>query len=121
MLGSQVVGVVTRVPLLDANDRPVLSELMIPQTTERVVAVPGCLFEEQDMSAEAAEQGVSTTTVRRVAWCLMPVSSVTVTIPSTAALRWRCEDWEMRGPARVEVDLNGQPDHVFCLVSREVG
>lgn len=108
-LGGQTVGIVSDVATGE------VSEIGVVQTVERVVDQPGCLFEIQDVSVGAAETDSDTVTTHAVAWCLMPVTEASRAINSRMRLRYGGRDWQMRGDGRIEHDLDGLEDHVFCL------
>ena len=123
-LGGQTVTVIRKVPKLDTNGQPVISEIGVPQTVEDAVDQPGCMFELQDLSVGsvgAAEVDTDTVTTHSVAWCLMPVTDVSRAIDSTMALRYGGKVYQMRGDGRVEYDLDGVADHVFCLAEGQAG
>lgn len=122
--GRQTVGVVVNSPVLDAGGDLVYSEIMGALTSETVHQVDGCLFEIQDSSPSAAESQSDTTTTNATAWCLMPATPLTMGITSQMAIRYPLSgghDYQMRGDARIEYDLDGIPDHVFCLCERQEG
>lgn len=115
--GRQDVVVVRTVPAVDDDGNPIYSEIMGVQTVEHIDTVTGCLFEIQDET----EIQAATTTVSTRAWCVMPVTAVTRTIDSTMVLRYGGRDWQMRGDARIEVDLDGFEDHVLCICEAQKG
>lgn len=136
-IGSQRVGIVRQVPVLDDDDQPVLTDLREPETTTSVVWVDGASFElENQASPAASEQQTATeTTTRETAWAFLPVvggavplidgTTVLVTaITSHAAIRYPYpsgRDYQMRGDAQLMEDIDGVENHVFCLAERQTG
>lgn len=132
-LGGQRVGIVRDVPVLDGSGQPVLDEFMVPQTTELTVWVDNCLFETE---STAEDSTAITTTTREQAWCFMPVAGGQVPavddaeepapiavddFTSVTRVTERGRDFQMIGPAVLEIDLDGREDHVFCLCERRLG
>jgi hypothetical protein len=132
-IGRQTVGIVT-------ETATVTSEFMEPtEPTESVAWVHNCLFEVQESArAKTAEdQRGGTVITNTTAWVFMPVAAegvipaldddgnlITVdpaTIVSSKSLRYGGNDYEMRGQAVLEIDINGKPDHVFCLCEEQRG
>ena len=120
-IGHQRVGIVTDVPVLDGGGNPVVDEAMVPETTDAVVWVDGCLFEVQVLGVAQIEQQDVTTTTNEIAWCHMPVTADTRAITSAMRLRHVNLTYEMRGDAVVEVDIRGRDHHVFALCERQTG
>src|SRR5206468_1383615 len=76
-LGGQTVGIVTRVPTLDIDNKPVVSEFMEPQdAAPAVVWVYNCLFETQESARPktAEDQRGGTVVTNMTAWVFMPVT-----------------------------------------------
>ena len=136
-IGHQRVGIVTVVPVLDVDGNPVYDEAMVPETTDAVVWVDGCLFEIQTMPTGVGqfEQQDVTTTTSETAFCFMPsVDGNVATVDDddepgvmaftaiTSALRLRDfatgRDYAMRGDAVFEV---GKLPHVFARCERQTG
>jgi hypothetical protein len=135
-IGRQTVGIVTETPTA-------VSEFMEPtEPTESVAWVRNCLFEVQESSRPktAEDERHETVVTNETAWVFMPanadglipafdaatdgnplspVDSVTVT--SSKVLRYAGRDYQMRGDAVLEIDINGHPDHVFALCERQQG
>jgi len=120
-IGNQRVGIVSVVPVLDVGGNPVVDEAMVPETTDAVVWVDGCLFEVQVLGVAQIEQQDVTTTTNEIAWCHMPVTADTRAITSAMRLRHVNLTYEMRGDAVVEVDIRGRDHHVFALCERQTG
>jgi hypothetical protein len=104
--------------------------------------VRDCLFEVQESSRPKTaedERGGTTVVTNETAWvfmpangdglmpafdrdgrqCAGPIDSVTVT--SSKVIRYAGHDYQMRGEAVLEIDINGRPDHVFALCERQLG
>jgi hypothetical protein len=132
-LGRQTVGIVT-------ETATALSEFKEPITpTESVAWVHNCLFEVQESSRPrtAEDERGGTVVTNRTAWVFMPTTADGLvpafdddgnaiapvdpaTITSAKALRYD-RDYEMRGDAVLEMDINGKPDHVFALCEDQNG
>lgn len=136
--GSQRVGIVRQAPVLDGVGQPVLTDLYEPKTTDLVVWVDNASFElENQTSATTSEQQtVTETTTSNIAWVFLPVADGLVPavddsetaapvavddITSTAAIRYRNRDYQLRGDAQLMEDYDGVEDHVFCLCERQTG
>lgn len=134
-LGSDTVYLVSEGPVLDGNGNPVRGELGRPKTTESLVRVEGCVFELQvTVTPERFEQVDVTTTTSDIRWAFLPVVDGQVpgfdadgepvkVDPPTSSMRVRYEgrDWQIRGDAAVEVDLDGIENHVFVMCERQTG
>lgn len=136
--GSQRVGIVRTVAVLDADGRSVLTDMREPETTEVVVWVDGSSFELQNQTSPTAseQQSATETTTSNVAWAFLPVlnghvpalgdDDQPVLIPvdditSDVALRYRGADYAMRGDAQLMEDYDGLENHVFCLAEKQTG
>jgi hypothetical protein len=133
-IGSQRVGIVRQVPVLDGGGQPVLTSMRRPRTAESVVWVDGASLELQNAtSPTATEQQTSTeTTTSDKAWAFLPVANGVVplidgttlaadAITSAAAIRYRGRDYQLRGDAQLMEDIDGNEDHVFILAERQTG
>lgn len=129
-LGRQWVGIVKPTPVLDGSGHPIVSEFMEPQTAQTVTWKQNCCLEPKIMSPRLVEEQTGGTTVtREVGHAFLPVDSDTIAITSAMLLRDGGSgpipvdgaDYEMRGDALVEVDIRGNPDHVFCLIMAQKG
>lgn len=133
-IGRQTVGIVTEVPT-------VVTEFMEPaEPTESVAWVHNCLFEVQESARPktAEDQRGGTVVTYTTAWVFMPTTTAGLipafdgdgnaiasvdpsTIDSSKILRYSGVDYPMRGQAVLEIDINGKPDHVFCLCEDDRG
>lgn len=134
-IGRQTVGIVTET----ATGTSEFMEPIAPR--ESVTWVRNCLFEVQESARPrtAEDQRGGTVITNTTAWVFMPVSAAGLipafdseaggsataidpsTIVSSKSLRYMGSDYEMRGQAVIEVDINGKPDHVFCLCEEQRG
>jgi hypothetical protein len=130
-LGNQWVGIVKEVPVLDTHGNPVVSAYMEPETTQTVTWKPNCCLEPKILSPRLVEQETGGTTVtREVGHAFLPVDADTTAITSAMWLQdggggttpnLSGPTYEMRGEALVEVDIRGNPDHVYCLIMAQKG
>jgi hypothetical protein len=127
-IGNQTVGIVTQVPVLDSEGNPVVSELFEKQMTDAVIPKTGCLFEIQSPATTFVKQAENVTdttrSTKKVAWAFMPPDGDTMAITTLQKLRYPYpdgQDWDMRGDATVEYNLQGTADHVFCLCEYQEG
>jgi hypothetical protein len=138
-VGNQRVGVGLKVPVLDGNGDPVVSEYGEAEVTETVLWVEKSCFEIQTPT----EQQNLTVTTSEIAWAMLPIAGMTIpavddddgeapidflneitgkpTINSNAWLIHNGMRYEMRGDSVLEQDIHGRADHVFCVCEREEG
>lgn len=117
-IGNQTVGIVTQAPVLDDSGVPVVNEFFETQTSPEVIWKTGCVFEIQLPSMFASEferVTPSGATTKQIGMAFFPPDDDTTAIKSGDTLRYNNVDFQMRGDAVVEVDLQGAVDHVFCL------
>ncbi|OBK44708.1 hypothetical protein A5656_05605 [Mycobacterium gordonae] len=133
--GVDTLYLITDAPVLDGNGQPVRDELLKVETAESVVRVEGCVFELQiTVTPEAYEQVGVTTNTSDVRWAFLPVvdgqvpgfdvngDAVRVNPPaSDMRVRYQGRDWQIRGDAAIEVDLDGIEDHIFVMCERQTG
>lgn len=133
-IGTQRVGIVSDIPVLDGGGQPVVSEFMEPEMTETVAWVDGCAIEIP--VRKIGEQQGLTVTSSEFAWVFMPstegrvplvdvngnpAGSVIFTdITGDKRLREYAtgRDYVMRGDAVHNV---GKVPHVFCECERQQG
>lgn len=136
-IGSQRIGIVSDVPVLDAFGQPTYDEFLAPiyEDEPLVEWVDGCALEVQTMT----EQQGAVTTTSEVAVVLMPVAGRAVPlvdedgepagpkdfrdISSSVRLREHETGLEyvMRSDAVLQTNIRGRADHVECLCERERG
>jgi hypothetical protein len=133
-LGRQTVGIVTKTATT-------ISEFMEPGTPNESVAwVRDCLFEVQESARPktAEDERGGTVVTNENAWVFLPVNRNglmlawdadgnaltpidSATLTSAKVIRYGSNDYQMRGEAVLEIDINGRPDHVFALCERQLG
>lgn len=136
-IGTQRIGIVSDVPVLDGFGQPMHDEFLAPifEPDPLVEWVDGCALEVQTMTEQ---QGAATTTsemavvVMPVAGLLVPLvdedgepagSKAVAAISSSVRLREHATGLEyvMRGDAVLQTNIRGRSDHVECLCERERG
>lgn len=129
--GGQTVYLVDLVPVADGEGEPVLDEYLNPVTADRVLRVDGCLFET--LSTDEDQSTVTVTS--EVARVFLPVADGTIPVVGdagpvahpwtalTSRSRVRCNgrEYQMRGDAVLEVDIDGFEDHVLARCERQQG
>jgi hypothetical protein len=127
-------------PVLAANQR---DEFLKPKQSEQVLRVDGCLFEAQTPTRSSAEvRAEGGTITSEVRFAILPVvdnvipafttAGERITLPATALTsRWVIRygspvakvgrDYQMRGDAVLEEDIDGVASHVFAMCERENG
>lgn len=136
-VGGQRVGIVSQTAVLDGGGNPVVNELFEEQTTESVVWVDNCSFEqllEARPKTVEIEAGGTAITYENV-WVFLPVTAdgqvpavddsdqpvMVSSIKSGQHIRYGGVDYPIRGDGFVENDMRGRPSFMFCLCEYQQG
>ena len=127
--GAETLWIVDDVPVLDDAGQPVRDENLKPRWTESTAQVDGCSLQStRPTSPAGAEQETDTTTTSDVRLAFLPVTTATRAVTSRSRIREEAatlagggRDYEVRGNAVVQIDLDGFPSHVIVLCERQNG
>jgi len=89
-----------------------------PVYTDTEITVTGCSFQAGQPTEDT---GLITTVVSTTAKVYMPVTPDTTSLTSIDTIKYAGRTWQVRGPVITPTDLDGHPDHVWCIAQWQAG
>jgi len=105
VIGNDTITIVTRT----VTGR---GSLGVATYSETETAVAGCSFQAGQPTEDT---GLGTTVVSATAKVFMPVTPVTTGLSANDTIKYNGQTWQVRGPVITPTDLEGNPDHVWCI------
>ncbi|MFL0174273.1 hypothetical protein [Mycobacterium sp. SMC-13] len=106
MIGNDTITLVKRTRV---GTNPTFNEPIYEDTE---ITVTGCSFQ----AGQPIEQrDLGTVVVSATAKVFMPVTPDTISLSLIDTIKYDGRTWRVRGPVITPTDLDGNPDHVWCI------